>query len=243
MAFSGGSPTPNGANVTDGAGDRRIGGEVGKDLAQAVLLGELRRSIGAALGERNCTPACTICMNWRYREDRATQAAARFLKKRGGTMSYMKLLKLLYLADRLALLELGRPITFDRFYSMKHGPVLSRTLELMTEDPDPLAPSYWAEIISPPSNYEVRLKGEAPHDQLSPAQEDIIDRVYAQYGHMHRFQIRDFTHTLPEWSDPNGSSIPIRPKDVLLAQGVSADDADEIVSALEDESMLAALIG
>ena len=38
-----------------------------------------------------------------FNQPKATQAAARRLKSRGGRMSYMKLIKLLYLADREAL--------------------------------------------------------------------------------------------------------------------------------------------
>ena len=48
--------------------------------------------------------------------------AARLLKLHGAAMPYLKLIKLLYLADRQALLELGRPISCDLFVSMPHGP-------------------------------------------------------------------------------------------------------------------------
>lgn len=178
-------------------------------------------------------------MSWHYREDRATQAAARLLQLRGGTMSYMKLLKLLYLADRQALLELGRPITFDRFVSMPHGPVLSRTCDLIASEPDPDRPSYWGQHISPPYNYEVKLvAGDVPNDQLSPAEEAVLDSVFKKFGWMNRFQLRDFTHTLPEWQDPYGSSIPIDVRDVLLAQGVDEEDAKAIEDSLAAESMM-----
>jgi uncharacterized phage-associated protein len=88
-------------------------------------------------------------MAWRYREDRATQAAARLLHLRGGSMSYLKLMKLMYISDRKALVELGRPITFDRFVSMKHGPVLSRTLDVMKRK---VPAEYWSRYISPPDD-------------------------------------------------------------------------------------------
>ena len=42
---------------------------------------------------------------------------------------YIKLIKLLYLADRAALIETGSPITGDRYVSMKFGPVLSNVFE------------------------------------------------------------------------------------------------------------------
>ncbi len=50
-------------------------------------------------------------------------------------MSYMKLIKLLYLADREALARWGRPITTDTYVAMKHGPVLSYILNLITPTP------------------------------------------------------------------------------------------------------------
>ena len=49
-----------------------------------------------------------------FNEAKATQAAARLLFLRGGTMSYVKLIKLLYLADREALIRWGRPVTSRR---------------------------------------------------------------------------------------------------------------------------------
>jgi uncharacterized phage-associated protein len=70
-----------------------------------------------------------------FNEAKATQAAARLLKLRGGSMSYIKLMKLLYLADREALIRWGRPITTDRYVSMDNGPVLSRIYNLIRNEP------------------------------------------------------------------------------------------------------------
>ncbi len=73
-----------------------------------------------------------------FNETKATQAAAHLIKRRGqGYMSYMKLIKLLYFADREALLRWGSPITADTFYSMDRGPVLSRVHDLVTEGASP----------------------------------------------------------------------------------------------------------
>ena len=63
-------------------------------------------------------------MTPRFNERRATEAAARFLKLRGGRMSYLKLIKLIYFLDREALLRWGRPVTGDRYVSMDNGPVV-----------------------------------------------------------------------------------------------------------------------
>jgi uncharacterized phage-associated protein len=60
----------------------------------------------------------------RFNEQRAAEAAARILKLRGGRMSCLKLIKLLYFVDREALLRWGRPVTTDRYISMDDGPVV-----------------------------------------------------------------------------------------------------------------------
>src|SRR5208282_6704121 len=102
-----------------------------------------------------------------FNERKATEAAARLLKLRGGTMSYMKLIKLLYLADREALLRWGRPISTDRYVSMDKGPVLSRVLDLATDGDDPSRPAIWSEQIGEPVSYEVALKADPGSDELS----------------------------------------------------------------------------
>lgn len=188
----------------------------------------------------DCTALQTLgLMPLRFREDRAAQAAARLLRLRGGRMSYMKLLKLLYLADRHALVELGRPITCDLFVSMPKGPVLSRTYNLILEEPDPSEPpSYWHKFISSPRDFDVTLLGEAPNDQLSTAEEAILDDIFTKFGRWNRWDLVRYTHELPEYRDPNGSSIPINLRDILLSEGRTREDVDAILGALEADAAM-----
>ena len=72
-------------------------------------------------------------MEFFFDERKAAQAASVLLDRHEGRMPYIKLLKLLYLADREALIETGLPITGDRFVSLKFGPVLSRVLDLIKD--------------------------------------------------------------------------------------------------------------
>jgi uncharacterized phage-associated protein len=178
-----------------------------------------------------------------FREDRATQAAARLLKLRGGRMSYMKLIKLLYLADRRALAETGRPITFDRYYSLPKGPILSRTLNLIVDEERPgREPSYWRQIISEPRGFDVELVDGAPNGALSRAQESIIDAVFAEYGHRNRWDLVEMMHELPEWEDPGDSSIPIELHNVLIGTGLPEEDAKAIEEEILAEDTLQRLI-
>jgi uncharacterized phage-associated protein len=177
-----------------------------------------------------------------YRERAATEAAARLLQRSGGSLPYMQLLKLLYLADRKALLELGRPITFDRYVSMKHGPVLSRTYDLIVAEEAPGEHTFWRRHVSEPREYAVRLLGEPPRGALSAAQEQVLDDVFAEFGAMDRWELVEFTHTLPEWQDPHGSSVPIPLRDVLRGGGMDDEEADALERDLLGEEGLSRLL-
>ncbi|MBI3322650.1 MAG: SocA family protein [Candidatus Omnitrophica bacterium] len=180
-------------------------------------------------------------MNLRFDEKKTTQAAARLLKLGGGTMSYLKLIKLLYFVDREALARWSRPVTFDKYFSMPHGQVLSNTLDLIDEGvpPGQESQSYWLQHISVPENFDVKLKKQnPPADELSDAEVALIDEIHKQYGHLSKWDLRDLHHKLPEYVDPDGSCVRTEYRDILRAVGRT--DA-EIVSILADLNHLEAI--
>jgi uncharacterized phage-associated protein len=146
-------------------------------------------------------------------------------------MSYMKLIKLLYLADRAALLQWGRPITTDSYVSMDRGPVLSRVLDLATDEELPGHASVWAGHITEPAHYSVRLRKDPGDDELSEAETQLLDQIFQQHGRKTRWELVDLTHKLPEWKNPQGSAIPIQYRDILKAAGKT----DIEIAAVEDE--------
>ena len=152
----------------------------------------------------------------RFNEIKATQAAARLLQN-CGQMSYMKLIKLLYLADREALGRWGRPITTDRYVSMDRGPVLSHSLDRINEGSAPNDPSFWAEHITHCGAYCVTLSKNPGNGKLSEAEDKLLDEIFAEFGKMTRWELVDHVHRLPEWKNPNGSAIPIEYRDILKA--------------------------
>jgi uncharacterized phage-associated protein len=181
-------------------------------------------------------------MRRRFREDKATQAAARLLRLRGGKMSHLKLIKLLYLAEREALTRFGAPLTYDSYVSMPHGPVLSATLDRINEQ-QMYEGGYWDKHITPKQNHEVSLRdmNHVPNDQLSPAEEAILDEIFQKYGHLSRWDVVKLTHQLPEWTDPDGSSLPIDPADILLNEGYSKEDVAEMQAEWEAAAYAASL--
>jgi uncharacterized phage-associated protein len=181
-------------------------------------------------------------MRLRFNEAKTTQAAAHLLKLRSGKMSYMKLIKLLYLVDREALLRWGRPVTGDSYVSMSKGPVLSRTLDLATDEPAPGEHSIWAEHISEPEHYEVRLVKPAATDELSEAEVALIEEIFGQHGKKNRWQLVDLVHQLPEWEDPHGGAIPISYRDILRAGKKTEMEIAAIEGELENVALADAIL-
>lgn len=170
-----------------------------------------------------------------YNERKTAQMAAYLLDRGGERMAHLKLMKLLYLADREAMTRIGFPISGDRFVSMDHGPVLSMTLNLMDGDVEPLTDG-WADWISDKENNELSLRRPANRealDELSDAEIEVLEHVWNQFGQMGKWEIRDYTHTLPEWRDPDGSSLPIEYKEVFRAIGYQEQDANELGAEIE----------
>lgn len=172
-------------------------------------------------------------MQLQFNEVKTTQAAVYLLKKRGGRMSYMKLIKLLYLADREGLLKWGRPVTFDHYVSMDNGPVLSETYERIMDGVPPGQSSFWADHISSPKDYEVALTKDTTIDELSDVEMQLLDEVFEKHGHKDRWEVVKFMHELPEWTNPNGSAIPITYRDILKAGKKTEAEIAAIESELE----------
>lgn len=178
-----------------------------------------------------------------FDETKLAQAAAYLVSKRNGRMSHLKLIKLLYLADREALRRFESPITGDNYVAMPHGPVLSRTLDLMNGFVQS-NPEGWAGWLSDVQNHEVNTNRPVNRevlDHLSDAEVSVLDDIFARYGHMNRWALRDLTHDpeqVPEWHDPKGTSRPIHLGRVLEAVGKPRDLAQKIREELEAKQAL-----
>lgn len=156
-------------------------------------------------------------------------------------MSHLKLMKLMYLAERGALLQFGHPITFDTCVSMPHGPVLSSTLNLMHGDTQD--PQFWDKAISPTEKFEVELIEDPGVDSLSEAEIKLIEAVFAEHGKKTRWQLRDYTHTLDEWEDPGESAIKIEYKEILKAGSKTEAEINSILEDIEQSGLMETYMG
>ncbi|MDQ3246933.1 MAG: Panacea domain-containing protein [Pseudomonadota bacterium] len=178
---------------------------------------------------------------------KAAQIAAFFAREEGGAINVLKLTKLVYLADRRNMEKYDVPISGDNFVSMDHGPVNSITYNYINGMEDQR--DSWAEFIADRAGYEVGLVksiSDDDLDQLSRAEIDSLREVWAHFGKMDRYQIRDWTHhNCPEWEDPQGSSAPIAFERVFgfLNKSNARELADQIRSQRFADTVFATVPG
>lgn len=167
-------------------------------------------------------------------ECKTAQLAAYFLLKAGGKMPLLKLMKLLYLADRESISQYDYPITFDHFVAMPHGPVLSLTLDIANGFTLSEKNGGWKDLIEDRDNHDIAVRSsEILFDRLSDADIEVIEETWTKFGSMNQWQIRDFTHDqLPEWIDPQGTSRPIPYKSVLTALGYEDAEATDVAEEI-----------
>lgn len=167
-------------------------------------------------------------IRFRFNALKTAQAAFKLLDMAGGRLNYMVLVKLLYLADREAIMRLECPITGDSPFSLPYGPVLSRVLGLIRNGPTQEEDESWFSAVSPPQGYDVEKLTDLGDSELSNAEEHILLQIFEDHGKKTWQELSRFTHDLAEWTDPHGSAVPIPFETILLLAGKSENDLARI---------------
>lgn len=162
-----------------------------------------------------------------YNARKAAQTIAFFAMKNGAQpLAVIKAVKLVYLADRESVRRFGFPIQDEARVSMPHGPVNSETYSMINGECDPVA-SGWAEFLRDREDHNLSLArpglAEEDLDELSDADVEVLNAVWDQFGHMTKWQLRDWTHVqanVPEWENPGSSSWLIPLERMMLHLGV-----------------------
>lgn len=141
-------------------------------------------------------------MNFRFNLGKATEAACLFLERAGGQMNILKLVKLLYLLDRLSLDRRGLPVCGGDYLSMRNGPVTSEVLDLINEGRlYQEADRRWEESISARADHEVALRRMPAREQVSNAEVKLLDEVWREHGAKSQWQLVAWCHEhCEEWT-------------------------------------------
>lgn len=145
-----------------------------------------------------------------YNERKAAQIAAFFTNKEGANINVVKLVKLIYLADRQHMGDHGTPMLNDRLVSMKHGPVNSMTYDCINGMTNLVE---WKEFIGGRKDhnvYPIRVFSLDELDELSDFEISSLEKVWAGFGKLGPWELVDWTHDhCPEWEDPKGGASDI----------------------------------
>ena len=157
-----------------------------------------------------------------FHVEKVAQAAAILLKTEDTRrMSRLRLLKLLYIADRERMQECGRPITGDRAVAMDHGPVLSQTYRLIRGEA--MLTPQWECYIRAHGPRDVVLIEDPGVGKLTRQEIEKLHEVAKRYEEWDDYAIATYTHSFPEYKKnepPKGSCNNISLDDVLEATGL-----------------------
>lgn len=122
------------------------------------------------------------------------------------SLNHLKLMKLVWAADRFHLRQFGRTVSGDTYVAMKNGPVASDGLDVIRESGTgypALSPSQrqFVEEFIEFKNYEVSLKSSCGDDLLSPSEKIMIQKSWDTFKGFDPFYLANtITHKYPEWS-------------------------------------------
>ena len=160
-------------------------------------------------------------------------AAALVLRARDEPITKLKLMKLMYLAERESLDWRGLPMIFDRLVCMPYGPVLSITYNMMQYN----APSEdWQSMFKKPGRDHRMYFRSRPRKtdlgSLSRNDRRVVKKAWKEFGHMEAKPLSRLTHTLPEYDYPGYTSVPLEYEEVLLGLGKPAEVASELAEEI-----------
>lgn len=178
-----------------------------------------------------------------YNEAKATHLSAYLLQKNDGSLYQLKLMELLYLVDRQALITLGNTVTSDNYSSMNDRLILAHTFGLMNGFFLDIQ-GIWDAMIQPLTGHRLSIvdNSEVSYDTLSEAEIDIANAVFAEYGHIPRFELATVIHAFPECVNPNKSSRNISYESILHASGYDNKTVESIINTLEDQKIIDSML-
>lgn len=167
---------------------------------------------------------------------KAIQATAVLLKEHGGQMTRLRLLELLYIADREAFTQTLRPVTGDRIAAMDHGPVPFTIFNLLRGEHTSTVT--WEQFISRVGPQEHQLVADPGVGRLSQFEIGKLRNVSEQRREKNDYDIALETQEFEEWrrnKPPVGGRRWI-PLDDLLSALRLEGSKQQIVEAMEDDT-------
>lgn len=134
---------------------------------------------------------------------KAVQAINFMACKEGGRIDKLRLLKLLFFAERFHLRAYGRPIFYDQYWAMPMGPVSSSVKDIaefsdfLSQDEYEYAALYLIKGTRPHSIESIKSVDE---DEFSDSDLQALEWAFEHFRHLSNSDLIDRTHLYPEWA-------------------------------------------
>ena len=137
-------------------------------------------------------------------ETRSIIEAIYYILFKLGKTDKLKLLKLVYLADKYHLIYYGRTITNDDYYAMKHGPIASTVMDVLEFDEFSLSEEeyeYASSLFKKVDEHDLKPNEgvEIVLDMLSETDKEALNYVIEKFGSWPSLKLREYAHQYPEW--------------------------------------------
>ena len=135
-------------------------------------------------------------------------------------MTKLKIVKLLYFADKEHIIRYGRYLTEDRYVKMKNGPAPTRILNFINSPNDYIytrsEKKYLDNYISfADSNYRTITSNNEPDLKILSASEiEVLDYIISEYGLKSAGELVDLSHLEKSWIKANEAGY-LKTEDII----------------------------
>jgi len=179
-----------------------------------------------------------MSLQFQFDAKKTVQVINYLLNKAEPECTKLKLLKLIFYADREHLRRYGRTITGDNYFALEHGPVASSTKVILDDDTDPKTRSYSSQYLRVVDNRTIESLQETDEDEFSESDQEILDEIIQKYGSLSASKLRAMTHEekayIKNWESRGASLSSDMPLEDFFEthEGVAYQKALEISESL-----------
>lgn len=119
-----------------------------------------------------------------------------------GFVDKLKILKLIWLADKYSLRKYWRTILWDTYFAMKFWPVASWVKDILdqkTEYIEQISIEYITTYLNKKWNNVASAK-EVDRQYFSDTDEEVIKKIFEYFWKFSGIKLVDVTHKYPEWA-------------------------------------------
>jgi len=169
-------------------------------------------------------------MRFSFDERKATQAAVHVLKRAGGSMNAYHLLKIIYYANRVSLIDRGLPLTGDELKDLPDGPAPQNTYDLLKGHA-----GYWGEHVSVrDGQHQVSVLKDAGDGALSEYETGMLDGLADRFGRLTHDEMKAEAHRWPEHTEMGSGARVIAPEDLLRIGSYTEEEIRQAQASAEE---------